>query len=339
MSWRFRIEVRRPDGELVGVADASAGHCVEDALFQSVRCGELANDGRLPAPTLEPRFEADHPTMTGLCIAFAGLAPRHYGRDTFACQARELIRRLQTDDVLGPGEDVLWNVVAREAMPPPSGSIRTTRQPFPLEAASLPHVAEGGYGVCIQAGVLRRLHDRVRATGALEGAELLLGRLRHDADRISLELCIEDALSLTPGRGGHSTTHFAFDPAAFLAARRAAQARGDGLLPCGWHHNHNPCPGCLAKPDCPVDWVFFSEDDLGVQATLFPSPHMVALVGGKTGALPASRPGFRLYGWRRALVEERCFRVAGPGAEDWDPKHGAFRAPAHPEEDVAWPTS
>ena len=340
MSWRFRIEVRRKEGGLVGVADASAGHCVEDALFQSVRCGELANEGLLPAPALEPCWQADHPIVTGLSVAFEGRPARHYGRDVFAPQARELIRRLRTDAPILAEEELRWNVVARKQAPHGSGFVRTTREAFPLEAASLPQVTPGSYEVRIEARVLRRLHERVRASGSLECAELLLGRLRHDPERSAVELCIEDVMPLAPGRGGHSSTHFAFDPRAFVAARLAARERDDGLLPCGWHHNHNPCEGCLVKPDCRVDWVFFSEDDLGVHATLFSRPHMVALVGGKMGALPAGRPGFRLFGWSRAEVRERSFRVEGPGSEQWDEDDGAFMEPAQQDEEgEACPTS
>lgn len=339
MSWLFQIEVRGEDGALVGRADASAGHCVEDALFHGVRCGELPNHGPLPAPALEPRWQAGHPIVAGLSVGFEGRPPRHYGRRVFADQARDLIKRLRIHSpVLAAGE-LSWNVLARGQVPKSGRPVRTTRDAFPLEVASLPNVALGSYEVRIEARVLWSLHERVRSSGSLEYAELLLGRLRHDPERSAIELSIEDAMPLAAGRSGHSSIHFSIDPRAIVAARRAARDRVDGLLPCGWHHNHNPCEGCFAKPDCRVDWVFFSEDDLGVHATLFSRPHMVALVGGKIGALPASRPGFRLYGWQRAEVRERCFRVEGPGAAQWNTELGAFSAPAPPQEVETCPTS
>jgi len=339
VSWRFGIEVRRESGAMVGVADASAGHCVEDALFQSGRCGELANDGLLPEPVLEPLWQADHPIVTGLSVAFEGHPPRHYGRDVFVSQARELTRRLRADAKLDASDALIWNVVARKKEALTSGSIRTTREAFPLELASLPHVSVGSYEVRIDAAALRHLDERVRGAGQMERAELLLGRLRHDAERKAFELKIQDVVPLAPGRGGNSSIHFSFDPHAFVAARRAAHQRSDGLLPCGWHHNHNPCDDCFAKPQCPADWVFFSDDDQGVHASLFPRPHMVALVGGKVGSLPASRPGFRLFGWSRAEVRERSFRVVGSGAEHWDANHGAFVAPAIEGEGESCPTN
>ena len=70
--------------------------------------------------------------------------------------------------------------------------------------------------------------------------------------------------------------------------------------------------------------MFFSGSDLEVHTSAFGSPLMIALVGGKLGPLPATRPGFRLYGWRDAQVIERPFRVEGVGAADWSARDATF---------------
>ncbi|MEE9606197.1 MAG: hypothetical protein V3U03_00550 [Myxococcota bacterium] len=322
----FAIEVRRADGALAGTADASVSMCVEDALFRGVQAGHLANDGQLPALRLTPTWhEAQRPSVAALSLRLEGVPTRHYDREVFAVQARALVQRLLREKKISDGEKVQWQVVAREedadaARP----RARTTRAPFPWEPEALPQVPRGGFEVRFEAGVLRKLHDRVRASGETEGAELLLGRLAHDSARQALELRIVDALPLAAGRGGRSNVHFAFDPGSFVSARRAAEARGDGVRPVGWHHNHNPCAGCRDNPECKVNWVFFSELDLEVHTSAFGSPAMVALVGGKVGHLPAQRPGFRLYGWRDARVVERPFRVEGSGAGVWSARDGAF---------------
>ena len=353
LPWRFTLEVRRESGDLAATTQASAAPCIEAAIFRSVWMGELANEGAWPDLQVTPEWLGDgRPVITGLAVGVAGGTPRPFGLEAFASQARALIRSLDAAGRIGAKERVRWNVAADPAGDPAGlGKVRISRSPFPLEPADLPDVAPGSFGVGFAAEVLAGLHDRVRSTGSVEGAELLLGRLHHDSTRRAVQLSVAEALPLTPGRGGQSNTHFAFDPGSFVAARSAALARRDGLRPVGWHHNHNPCDACLERPDCDANWVFFSEDDQQVQATLFPSPYMVALVGGKIAALPASRPGFRLYGWSGGVMEERHFGVTGPGAEAWDRELGAFAdgapgrppvgapSPATPEKETTCPTN
>jgi len=322
----FTIEVRQSDGALVAASDASVSMCIEDALLRSVQAGQLPNDGRLPPLHLVPRWdEVRRPAVTALALRIGEGPLRTYDREVFEVQARALAQRLREEKKLGDGEKAQWQVVAREHDPEADDpGRRTTRSPFPLEPASLPEVRAGASEVRFEARVLRQLHSRIRESGETEGAELLIGRIAHDPERRALELHVVDSVSVAAGRGGRSNVHFAFDPLSFVEARRAAQARGDGLRPVGWHHNHNPCPGCRSKPDCKVDWVFFSDSDLEVHTSAFGSPLMIALVGGKVGHLPAQRPGFRLYGWRDARVVERPFRVDGCGADEWSPTEGAL---------------
>jgi hypothetical protein len=323
----FAIEVQRGDGALVASVDASVSACVEDALFHGVQAGQLPNDGRLPALRLTPTWhETQRPAVTTLTIRLDGAPPRHYDRGVFAVQARALIHRLLREGKVAEGELLHWRVVAREDDDEDGHRCsRTTRAPFPFEPAALPGLPRGAFEICFEARVLRHLRERVRAARTVERAELLLGRVAHDRERQALELRVVDAVPLAPGRGGSSNAHFAFDPRSFVAARRASEARGDGVRPVGWHHNHNPCAACLETPGCKVNWVFFSDSDREVHTSAFSRPLMVALVGGKVGHLPATQPGFRLYGWRNAHVIERSFRVVGAGASAWSASDGAFR--------------
>jgi hypothetical protein len=324
-SCTFAIEVRHAGGGLAGISDASPASCVEDAWFRCVQAGRLPNDGELPALRVVPTWhDAQRPAVIGLSVSLAGGPSRQYSREAFWPQAHALIRRLRQEGSVAEGQKVEWLVVAREEEADSPRPACARHAPFPFQPASLPHAERGSYEICVDADTLRRLRDRIRRTGTVEGAELLVGHLLHDVERGALELRVVDEMHLESGRGGSSNTHFSFDPGATVAARRRALEREDGALPCGWHHNHNPCPGCWENPDCKVDWVFFSGDDLEVHSTLFASPHMVAIVGGKLGELPAGRPGFRLYGWREGVVVERPFRVFG-SADDWDSEQLTFR--------------
>lgn len=329
---RFAIEVRRGDGSLVGSADASVTHCVEDALLHGVQSGHLANDGRVPPLRLVPRWnETQRPAVTGLSLRLGDALARHYATTVFDVQARALVARLLDEGRLVEGDHVQWQVMAREgAHEPPATTTRTSRAPFPLEQASLPGAQRGSFGVRFEVSVLRRLDARVRASATEEGAELLLGRVLHDRERQALELRVVDVLPLRAGRGGTSSRHFSFDPTTFLAARRLAASRSDGARAIGWHHNHPACGSCLDHPECEVDWVFFSAADALVHASAFWSPLMVALVSGKVGHLPARRPGFRLYGWNGGRVVPRSFHVGGEGSEAWSASDESFV----PEEDA-----
>ncbi len=86
------------------------------------------------------------------------------------------------------------------------------------------------------------------------------------------------------------------------------------MIAVGWAHSHPACADCRDNPACAVDTRFFSTDDVEVHTSAFPSPYMVGLVVGKVASQPATHPGFRLYGWQNAHVEEREFDIAGPGA-------------------------
>jgi len=121
------------------------------------------------------------------------------------------------------------------------------------------------------------------------------------------------AVDVASGRGGASRTHFAFEPALFVEARRKVLREFDGLVPVGWAHSHPPCDACPANPECESDTRFFSGADVEVHTSAFPSPFMLALVVGKASDAPATHPGFRLYGWRGAQVKEIPYRVFGTG--------------------------
>jgi proteasome lid subunit RPN8/RPN11 len=304
--WELQLEVRR-EGSVVGRATPSTATCREDGLFRRVVSGRQPNDGTTPAFRFEPLFETEGgPDVASLALVEGGEPPaeRYEAREVFAPQARALVRQLLAAERLGRGDEVDWAVVARpgrRAVPARFG-VRTSRAPYPLRDAPLPGVPAGETVFAIDAAVLRALRGIWAASGAVERAGLLLGHVVRDAPRAA-------AAPLEAGRRCASRVQFAFDAASFAEARRAAEARSDAAVSVGWYHSHPPCAECPRRRDCRTDTLFFSDDDVEVHASAFPSPYMAGLVVGKLAGQPAARPGFRLYAWERARVGERPFAV------------------------------
>jgi hypothetical protein len=320
----FAIEVRGVDGAFLGAREASVLPCLEDTWLRGVQAGELPNDGCPPALRVTPIWGEDRPAVTGLLVEPGSGPPRRYGREVFVAQARAAVAALRREARLdGETAAARWSVVARPGDPGAAPWTLRPRAPFPLVGAELPHVERGASQVSIGAGLLARLRERAR-TRTVEFAAILLGSLRHDRERRALELGILDEIPLEPGRGGASATHFSFRPASLVAARQEAEQRTDGARPCGWVHSHHLCAACAANPQCRAEWAFFSDDDQDVHRHLFASAHMVGLVAGKLANLPATRPGFRLFGWRDARVVGIDLRVVGPDAAAWCTEDGVF---------------
>jgi proteasome lid subunit RPN8/RPN11 len=339
--FEFHIEVTR-GGALVGSGPASAAACLEDALFRSVIAGRVPNGGTLPPHALVPEWSGDPPSVTGLALSFGGAPPERYGVGVFAAQAAALVhataaaaaREERPRDEPARDEqaarELEWRVVAREAPPRAARfAARASRAPWPLEAARLPGVARDELDVEIAAECLAGLRDESLRAGALERAWLLLGRVLHDTERAAAAVLVREALAVRPGAGGASRIHFAFGPEAWAAARRAARGVG-GLVPVGWCHSHPPCANCPANPACEAETLFFSADDRAVHSAAFASPYMLGLVVGKLRRFPATRPGFRLFGWSRGELRARDFRLRGTS-------EGAGGRPA--SEEGRWPAA
>ena len=320
----LHIEVRR-DGAIVASELACVAPCQEDALFEGVVVGHVPNDGRLPSLAIAPSRsgrpdppsaagDTDDAEITGVELRLGDAPPHVYGKEVFAAQAQSLITGLVVAKKLAVGEDVEWRLVERPDDAPESGfGVRVAREALPLSPARLPRVEAGRVGVELDPALLDRLRRDFCEAGAVERAWLLVGSVDHDAERGAASVSALTAVDVATGRGGASRTHFAFEPGPFIEARQRALRDFDGLVPIGWAHSHPPCEACPANPACQADTRFFSADDVEVHTSAFVSSYMIALVVGKVATAPATEPGFRLYGWRNALVTEIEYRVAEPG--------------------------
>jgi len=312
----FIAEVRR-DGSPVGSGPVSPASCFEDAFFYGVLAGRYANDGRMPDFAVVPSFEDSTPPRVAGLTLYLGEAPAGtYDSEVFVPQARALIQDLVREGRVEPGTKLEWSVAARE--PSSAGrrfSARVSRSPYPFWPEALPELEPGSLAVEIEAAVLEALRAEVVAAGAVERAALLVGRLLHDADRGAVLIRVTAKIDVEVGPGGASRAHFAFGPTSFLSARRRAQRRRDGTVVVGWGHTHPPCQHCVDTPSCAVETICFSADDEEVHSSAFPSSYMLGLVAGKLGHLPATRPGFRLYGWEGGRLAECSFAVSGEPRE------------------------
>lgn len=309
----FTIGVER-GGEPVHRAPVSVTACLEDALFRAVISGQIPNDGNIPPYLITPVWDGgDPPAVAALELLLGDLPAAHYDTDVVAPQARAQIQGLVKNGILEPNDDVHWHLIAEEApaaaIEPRRFSARVSRAPLPLEPMKLPGAVPGKFSVKFDDRVLTELRDAVAAADAVERAWLLIGSICHDRGRAAAELRVRGVVPVETGRGGASQHHFAFDPAAFVAARRAAASTVTGAIPVGWAHSHPPCAGCRTTDGCQVDTRFFSNDDVEVHSSAFTSPYTVGLVIGKVGNRPATQLGFRLYGWQKAQIRERGYRV------------------------------
>jgi len=310
----FTIGVTR-DGEPVHRAPVSVAACLEDAVFRAVVSGQISNDGNIPSHLITPVWSGeDPPAVAALELRLGDLPVTRYDTDVVAPQARALIKGLIKDGTLTSDGAVDWQLDAHEApaakIEPHRFSARVSRAPLPLESVQLPSAAPGEFSVEFDHRLLTELSDAVASADAVERAWLLLGSICHDRSRGAAELRVRGAVPVETGRGGASQHHFAFDPATFVAARRAAVSTMAGAIPIGWSHSHPPCAECRATNGCLVDTRFFSTDDVEVHSTAFTSPYTVGLVIGKVGNRPAAQLGFRLYGWQKAQIRERDYRVS-----------------------------
>lgn len=310
--YTYSVEVHR-DGALLERGVASLGPCLEDALWHGVLAGRFPNDGSVPQLSAVPLWASSGPpVVTGFRVEAAGETAGQYDLNAFAPQAQALIRNLLLNKVLVDKEEVEWNVIAiAESMDDkPRFRSRLSRAPYPLQVGVLPEALPGEVSAVFEPTVLDAIRRVIVAAYPCEVAGLLLGELVFDPERRAVELTVKNQLPITAGAGGASGGHFSFGPESFLSARRAVGS-GEKGVPCGWFHSHPPCKDCAAKPDCLTDMVFFSADDMQVQASAFPASYAVALVGGKVRDRPATDPGFRLYGWQRGSIVERALRVTG----------------------------
>ena len=306
----YEIEVTR-EGEPVRVVPASVAACLEDGLFGAVISGRVANDGAVPPHALTPVWDAGGaPAVAALELRLGDAPARRYDAAVIAPQARACLAALLEEHAIEADDKVTWRLVAREkSVGAGRFAARVSRAPWPLRAERLREGGAGELGIEIDRSVLTGLSADVAAADAIESAWLLAGTLCHDAERGTAALRVHASVGVEVGRGGASQHHFAFEPAAFVAARRAAAAQIGGMIPIGWAHSHPPCADCRSNAGCRVDTRFFSADDVEVHASAFTSPYMVGLVVGKVADQSATRPGFRLYGWRRAQVQERTYSV------------------------------
>jgi proteasome lid subunit RPN8/RPN11 len=199
-----------------------------------------------------------------------------------------------------------------------------------MEEAELVDVPPQALLVEILERLLDEIRGRVVASGSVECAGLLFGKLLRDPRRGAGVLQVTQAVDVQPGRDGASAVHFAFGADSLVAARRAASRPGEAALPVGWYHSHPACTACAKRETCSAQMVYFSSDDVEVHSSAFPSAYQIGLVAGKVSDRPVEEPGFRLYGWVEGRVEELGYRLirepSEPTVSQWVEPSGRGRS-------------
>jgi hypothetical protein len=318
-SHRFSIALHGDEGRVIHSEEArTLGPLYEDLLFTAVRAGVVPNDGSSPPATVVPVWREGK--LSGLEGALGSLT-KHYALAVFRDQVLEIL--VKQGLLKKEGEDstsLRWevNAVETEVEPGrPRFRVSTSRLPFPLareplDALGIDDGTEPSepFALYISSGLLAELKEATGNSLDVERADALTGRLVQEAEgRLALVLLGRIAVEKDTEA---SAKHFSFWPTTFDAIRRESERRGDGLILCGWHHNHPPPCGrsCLMLvPACSTRTVFLSIDDRAVFRASFGAPYMVGLVSGKGEGRRADDPHLRAYGWKDGVLCEREFKV------------------------------
>jgi hypothetical protein len=314
--YRFTMTISDEDGKVIQSAEAGDFlPCYEDLLFSAICSGSVANNGQLPAATIEPVWmEGETGRVAGVVASVLSLS-KVYTLSVFSDRVWEI---LLTKNLTSDGEEskkrFSWQVDAhpREEEKRRRFASSVTRQPYPIQSAAL-----GDFGIAhsvaqqqpmsiyIAAALLEELKAESAAHLDMERADILCGHLIHEDQGAALVVTGRVAAKVETAA---SKAHFAFSPLTFMAAEQEIARRGDGAIICGWHHNHPPPCGreCLQTvPACKSQSIFFSSDDRLVHRASFPVPYMIALVSGKGSEVRADCPEVKAYGWHDAVIQER----------------------------------
>jgi hypothetical protein len=161
--------------------------------------------------------------------------------------------------------------------------------------------------VFIPQTVLDEVSGLTRAAEAVETGGVLLGHIHRTDGTAFVAVTAQVPAKHTQA----DLNKVVFTADTWTAARSAVALRRQQELLVGWWHSHPgkffcnaECPPEKRKA-CALQKNFFSSDDVAFHRTVFPKAFHVALVA--TNADNGIQ--FALFGWNRAILEQRKFNV------------------------------
>lgn len=332
MSWRWQVELTRPDGTLAAVVPFEPDW--EPASiwvrFEGMRRGLLPPVLSSVVGEVEPCWtEATAgPYVEALRIAVRGDGDTSVVERIPAAyltrQIRALVPRLVASGVIAEGEVLTPRVTAALVSDPAANEdrdrrrLRVTEIPRTLPLIETPigwflndatpyDVGEGDpdVPVFVPERVLREVEACAAAAGGVETGGFLLGHLHRDPARP--EIFVEVTAQVPAAHAIAERLRFTFTPDTWAAVEDVCRARGCDESIVSWWHYHPPwCASCPPerRKTCALDTMTFSADDVSLHH-LFAQAHQTALlVSAKEHGLVHS-----FFGWRAGSVAARGYYV------------------------------
>ncbi|MCX6901640.1 MAG: Mov34/MPN/PAD-1 family protein [Verrucomicrobia bacterium] len=329
---RFVLEFYKEDGTALGqvpAEDVDWEPARECALFDSARQapGDVAAEDTTTTIEPVPHPSAGAPYIGGFRVAITAdgspLAACEFPSDYFKSCAQRAAAGLVEQGVFQAGEKFRYLVSAypqmREKAKQEATAIvmKESIVAVPMKVSRLEDYTRAsmtigdGDGadmpVFVPQAVLDEVSELTRAAEAVETGGVLLGHVHRSDATAFLAVTAQ-----VPAKHTHADLNkVVFTADTWTAARSAIALRHQQELLVGWWHSHPgkffcnaECPPEKRKA-CALQKNFFSGDDVAFHRTVFPKAFHVALVATNAD----SGIQFALFGWNRAILEQRKFNV------------------------------
>jgi len=342
--YTFTLEIRDPHtGNILRQEDlGSLAKFGEHGLFEAICRGDLPPHayGKMERAVATPLWpdEKLKPYLKGIVLTFEAAdsacpVTRVYSILDFCGKAQNLGQSLINQGMLKPNETITYRISAapggHDGVSGMAGfrsrlksKVVGVNKPLvvarPVDVFGTSESTPGElFDVYLMKPVLDAVMHQAREARKKERASFLSGYLGCDPDSGRVFLAVTDAVPAEAGTQS-TCTSFSFSGETFMEAEKyIAQHRGAHESCVGWEHNHTYCLGCPKSAQCSASTVFWSTDDMQVQASAFPGPHQVALVIGLEHgkSRDSGKPSYavKMYGWRNLGMYERKFVVVDTG--------------------------
>jgi hypothetical protein len=337
LKYRFVLELYDEDGAALGRSPVTPDWlpAVEHAHFSAIRQERLPAVTAVPPSTIEPRWDPDsgEPYVTAVRVVLTPADGEPFSVevpvDYFGTSAQQASAAYVKAGKLKAGDTFQYRVTAFAGEPPGDTArpparagvvVEEVPQPLPMvETALEPFLAASvlagqddpeDVSVFVPYPVIEQARARVREAPEVETGGILLGRLHRDPVRRDV-VFIELSAQIPAIHTDRQAAKLTFTPQTWAAARAALDLRASDEAILGWWHSHpdwcKKCPPDKRKV-CPLNGIFFSNDDCRLHRAVFPRAYHLGLLlsDREAGIIPT------MFGWRRGMIASRAYHLLAP---------------------------